>query len=94
VVKTPGRTQRVDTLRRLNVPQRTAVEVDEAGAPLSVRHRDRQVAVAQICERYRTDDRWWTAEPVSRSYFRLLLEGDRSVTVFHDRITGHWYEQR
>jgi len=70
------------------------VEADETGAPLCVRHRGRQVAVTQICERYRTDDRWWTEEPVSRTYFRLLLEDDRCVTVFHDRITGHWFEQR
>jgi len=50
--------------------------------------------VSEVLDHYRTDDRWWTAEPVSRSYYELLLDDGRAMTVFHDLIQDDWYEQR
>ena len=98
MLETSRGAQRADSLRRLNAPRRIAVQPDAEGTPQRVRlggrHRGRVLCVERVAERYRTDDRWWTAEPVSREYFELALEGDQSLTVFHDRIDGGWYEQR
>ncbi len=43
---------------------------------------------------YRTEDRWWTSEPVSRTYYELLLENGRTTTVYRDHVSEEWYEQR
>jgi hypothetical protein len=50
--------------------------------------------VAEVLDRYRTDDRWWTERPVARSYYELLLEDGRTVTVFCDEIGDQWWTQR
>jgi hypothetical protein len=52
------------------------------------------LAVVEVLDRYRTDDRWWTSQPVARTYCELLLEDGRTATVFRDEIAGSWWEQR
>ena len=94
MLKTPGRAERPGTLRRLNAPRTIEVRAEDAGTPSALRRGGRWVEVAGVLDRYRTDDRWWTAEPVSRSYYDLLLEDGRAVTVFRDEISGGWSEQR
>ncbi len=70
------------------------MRANAGGVPDAVLHNRRWLPVAEVLDRYRTDDRWWTAEPVSRAYYELLLEDGRAVTVFHDLICGSWHEQR
>ncbi len=93
MLSTPGGAERPRTLRRLNAPR--PVEVRSEGCvPTAVRRGGRWLAVIEVLDRYRTDDRWWTAEPVSRSYYELLLEDGRTVTVYRDHVGKEWYEQR
>jgi hypothetical protein len=70
------------------------VEADTDGRPRRVHHRGRWRGVTEVRQHYRTDDRWWTSEPVERDYFDLLLEDGRPLTVFHDRIARCWYRQQ
>lgn len=83
-----------DTVRRLNAPAPVRVKTGADGRPCRVHQRDRWRAVIEIRQHYRTDDRWWTDEPVARDYFDLLLEDGRPLTVFHDRLARRWYGQR
>jgi hypothetical protein len=64
------------------------------GVPSALRRGGRWLPVVEVLDRYRTDDRWWTAEPVSRTYYELLLEDGRAVTVFCDLVRKSWHEQR
>jgi hypothetical protein len=64
------------------------------GAPVALRRGGRWLPVAELLDRWRTDDRWWTEQPVARAYYALLLEDGRSVTVYWDEIRGRWWEQR
>ncbi|HXF50403.1 MAG TPA: hypothetical protein VNM43_01835 [Dehalococcoidia bacterium] len=68
--------------------------VGDDGLPREVRLRGRCLAVVARSRPWRTDDRWWTPEPISRLYVRLTLEDGRSLTVFRDLFGGGWYEQR
>ncbi len=70
------------------------MRTDADGLPCAVRRGGQWLAVDELLDRYRTDDRWWTAEPVARAYYDLLLEDGRAVTVFRDEIGAGWYEQR
>jgi hypothetical protein len=65
-----------------------------SGALVALRRNSGWQAVIELLDRYRTDDRWWAEQPVSRTYYELLLEDGRTVTVFRDEIAGSWWEQR
>ncbi len=82
------------TLRRLNVPRSVEVRIDEAGAPNALRRGSGWLRVVEQLDRYRTGDRWWTDQPIARTYYELLLEDGRSVTIFHDDLRDAWHEQR
>lgn len=94
MLSSSGRTNGPDTVRRLNAPAPVRVEVDAHSSPRRVHHRGRWHGVIEIRQHYRTDDRWWTDDPVARDYFDLLLEDGRPLTLFHDRIERRWYAQR
>lgn len=82
------------TLRHLNTPRPVEVRLGDDGTPSDVRRSDRWLAVERVLDRWRTDDRWWTEQPIARAYHELLLEDGRVVAVFHDEIEGSWWEQR
>jgi hypothetical protein len=53
----------------------------------------RRLTVESILERWRIDDEWWRDRPISRIYFRLLLEDGRTVDVYQAMRTGRWFQQ-
>jgi len=53
----------------------------------------RRLAVMAVQEVWRIDDEWWR-EPISRRYYRLLLEPGSLCTIYHDLLHDSWYEQR
>lgn len=94
MLTTSGGTDGAVAARRLNEPRPVEALTGGDGLPRAVRLRGRRLAVVAHSRPWRTDDRWWTPEPISRLYVRLTLEDGRSLTVFHDLIGGRWYEQR
>ncbi len=94
MLPTPGGAERPGALRRLNTPRPVEVRAGTGGVPNALRRDGRWLRVEGVLDRYRTDDRWWTSEPVSRAYYELLLEDGRAVTVFRDEVSGGWWEQR
>jgi hypothetical protein len=76
--------------RRLSSPKRAAVEADSRGVPLSVGPRE----VDSVREEWVVEDRWWTARPLRRRYFELVLVDGRNVVVFRDLVEGGWFLQR
>ncbi|HEU4759928.1 MAG TPA: hypothetical protein VFT91_08110 [Dehalococcoidia bacterium] len=80
-------------LRPLNRPRPLRVEADEKGRPVAVRISGRRCAVEAVLETWRIDDEWWRQRPVSRLYWRVLLEDGRTVTVYRDLVSGRWARQ-
>ena len=75
--------------RRLNEPRPARVEASE-NVPTSVGG----VAVSSVREEWRVFDRWWTAEPVRRRYFDVVLETGENVAVFFDFERQEWFRQK
>ena len=75
---------------RLNAPRPALVEAGFGGAPRQVNRR----AVALVREEWRVVDRWWTEEPVCRSYFEVVLESGENVVCFRDEEKGGWFTQK
>ena len=102
MLQAPGGAKRPPTLRRLNVPRAVEVRTGHVrrdrplglSAPTALRRNGRWLQVVELLDRYRTDDRWWTAEPIARTYYELLLEDGRAAAVFHDEVNDTWHEQR
>lgn len=91
MVSHPRATARADQLRPLNRPQAVEIQTRE-GVPAVVIEGRRRHRVAQVQDVWRIDDEWWR-NPISRRYYRLVLEDGSLRTVYHDLITDRWYEQ-
>ncbi len=66
------------------------MEAGEDGRPTAVYLSARRYAVETVLETWRIDDEWWRERTVSRLYFSLLLEDERTVTVYRDLIGNRW----
>ena len=63
-----------------------------------------RLPVGRVEDVRRIDDEGWREKHVARTYFEVLLEGGRRLTLFFDRATGdraagdratgRWYRQR
>jgi hypothetical protein len=80
-------------LRPLNQPRPIAVQTDERGAPVAIVVSKIRRVVESVQETWRIDDEWWRARPISRVYWRVLLEDGRTVDVYHDLVGDCWYKQ-
>jgi hypothetical protein len=79
--------------RRLGAPRPARVEAGAGGRPVAVAG----MAVDAVLEDWVVEDRWWTAEPLRRRYFELVLADGRNAVVFHElerEGAGHWFAQR
>lgn len=83
-----------DRARQLNRPRPLRVEAGEDACPAILWLSGRRCAVEAVLETWRIDDEWWRQLPISRLYYRLLLEDGRTVTVYRDETGGRWWKQR
>ena len=83
-------------LRRLNAPVPLRVRADADGRPRAVRRRgwSESRRVVRVQDRWRIDDEWWRAQPISRLYHTLLLDDGTLLTVYHDLLADTWFEQQ
>jgi hypothetical protein len=77
-------------LRRLGAPRAATVRCGPGGVPVALAG----ACVDTVREEWVVEDRWWTAEPLRRRYFELVLADGRDVVVFRDLVGGGWYLQR
>ena len=87
------------------------VQSDEHGLPSKValdpsNSRAPSFAVERVEEIWRIAEEWWRETPIGRTYYRIVIDGGRSLTLFHDTEQGgqegqehgqegwEWYEQR
>ena len=93
MVADAGAASGAGALRPLNQPQPAQIEA-EAGWPAAVWERGVRMPVASVQDVWRIEEEWWRAAPIARTYFEVLLEGGRQLTLFRDRETGRWFRQR
>ena len=74
---------------RLNAPRPVLVEAHVDGTPWRVNRQP----VGLVREEWRVVDRWWTDEPVRRTYFEVVLADGRNAVVFRDEERGGWFAQ-
>jgi hypothetical protein len=77
----------------LFTPKEIRVSGSQSGEPASVVTNSRLRRVVKVRNTWRVDDEWWREE-ISRLYFELELESGLVTTVFHDLVSGRWYQQK
>ena len=73
---------------------RVSTASDTSNGPALRGSKDRWREVPEILDSWRIDDEWWRKQPVSRLYYRVLLEDGTVVGLFKDLVSGEWYRQR
>lgn len=92
-------------LRPLGLPRPAHVRADADGVPIAVAVKRAQQgaaaaafrAVVQVDEAWRIAEEWWRPSPsgegLARTYYRVILEDGRAVTLYRDDEDEQWYEQ-
>ncbi len=91
MVETTRAPARAHDLRPLNQPQPVTVRAVD-GQPVFLVEGNRRRRVVRIQDMWQIDDEWWR-DPISRRYYRLLLEDGVIRTVYHDLIHDAWFSQ-
>ena len=76
--------------RTLGAPRPASIRPGRGGAPAALG----AVPVETVREDWVVEDRWWTARPVRRRYYELVLANGRNTVVFLDLRSRRWFEQR
>ncbi len=89
------------SLRPLGLPRPIGVRTDGDGLPLEVTRtarggERRTLAVERVEEVWRIAEEWWRDTSIGRTYYRVIVDGGRPLTLFRDRsdLGGGWFEQR
>ena len=98
---TAGAPLRAHGLRPLNLPRPVEVDLDERGLPARVvtgaLRMLRAFEVEHVQEVWRVSEAWWRTASVRRTYYQVVIDGGRTLTLFHDdeeHLATGWYEQR
>ena len=92
-------------LHPLGLPRPLRVRLDGRGEPRELTRTPRgraggggaRLAVERVEEVWRIAEEWWRETPLRRTYYRVLVDGGRPLTLFHDDTAPPaegWYEQR
>ena len=87
------------SLRAIGLPRALHVEADADARPVAVTRASSRGArgvrsrVEHIDDTWRVAEAWWRAGAQARTYYRVVLEGGRPLTLFRDDATGTWAEQ-
>jgi hypothetical protein len=75
------------------------VAVDRDGLPVTITLGEHPYAVHLARRPWRIDQYWWRAEPVRRTYYRLVIspsgatDAGPPLTVYRDEVSGEWFRQ-
>lgn len=79
--------------RGLYLPKEIQVAVNAQTIPCQVRSTTRWIPIDRVLETWQVKDDWWTARPLLRTYYRVMLRHGGIIRLFHDQMNGHWYQQ-
>ena len=87
------------SLLPIGLPRPIGVRVDAHGLPaVLVRtdtrgRRGTEAGVERVEDIWRVAEAWWRQASQARTYYRVILERGRPLTLFRDDDAGAWFEQ-
>ncbi|HEY0492229.1 MAG TPA: hypothetical protein VGD57_02010 [Candidatus Dormibacteraeota bacterium] len=74
-------------------PRSVRVRLDQEGLPTHLESAAGWQPVTRVLNRWRIDCEWWRS-PVSREYWRLLIDDDLALECYCNRATSEWFVER
>ncbi|MGB3307444.1 MAG: hypothetical protein WBA63_14760 [Thermomicrobiales bacterium] len=93
MVKASGAAVRARELRPLNQPAPTNVLV-RGNRLVALVIDGAMIPVAEIQDRWLSQDEWWRPAPIDRLYYAVVLANGRYLVLYRDRIGDRWFTQR
>lgn len=87
------------SLRPIGLPRTIVVRTDARGMPVAVTRdavrgdRGSEARVESVEEVWRVGEAWWREASEARTYFRVVLDGGRPLSIYRDDANGAWFEQ-
>lgn len=94
MVKSSRKASGAGVVRALNLPAPVEVEEDGRRRPLSIVLSRRRLEVASVDDVWEISDEWWRADPITRRYYRCVMEDGAVIIVFRDLMRGGWFHQK
>ena len=91
-VQVPVDSRGREGLRPVSVPFAIEVRCGPDSGPVEVRAGNRWHVVSRVEDTW-SFDLWWMPRPLTRTYYRVSIEGGRLLTIFLDHRDGCWYRQ-
>ena len=92
MVENPREAPGADTIRPLNLPTPIVVEM-QGRRPVAITLRRRRYEIAAIDDTWEVADEWWRQHPISRAYYRCILDSGVAIVVYRDLLTDTWHRQ-
>ena len=86
--ETPG----TGAIKPVDAPVAIKVRTNTEGELSEVR-LGRWVKICTVQDNWRIDDEWWRSRPISRIYYRIVLQNGFELTIYRDLVMGSWYQQ-
>ena len=69
------------------------VRLDAEGVPTHLESAAGWQAVTRVLNRWRIECDWWRS-PVSREYWRLLIDDELAIECYCNRASAEWFVER
>lgn len=93
MVKDTRKAESAGAVRALNSPIPVRVETANSALPVALKRHSKWLKVEAITDCWRIDDEWWREQPISRIYYRCVMDQGSRITIFQDFYTCEWYRQ-
>ena len=90
--ETSGREVSSSRVRQINTPRFILVKEREDKAPLLLEYEGIKYKISSIEDYWLVKDRWWTDNPIYRSYYRVTTVDQDIFVIYKDLVTNIWYK--
>jgi hypothetical protein len=87
------------SLRPIGLPRALFVREDGNHTPLAIARvdirgrRKAEASVQSVEGMWRLTEAWWREAAQTRTYYRVIIDDGRPITLYRDDTTGAWFEQ-
>ena len=92
MLETSGREISSSRVRQINTPRFILVKEREDKAPLLLEYEGIKYKISDIEDYWLVKDRWWTDNPIYRSYYRVTTVNQNIFVIYKDLVTNIWYK--
>ena len=83
---------RSSRIRQINKPRSISIIEDKDRKPSFLEYKGNKSKVLKIEDYWLVKDRWWTEQPIYRSYYKIVTVQQDIFVIYRDLMTNVWYK--